>query len=244
MALFVIPPQRNGSSIIASEVLRQFAYGLSGPIIWAMMGDVADYGEWKTRPPRQRHGHLGRGLCAVGRARPGRRHCRLALRSVRFRFRSTVQSAHAQTGILDRQHLRGTGLLRCRGLPVLLSDTREKNRRSPTNSTNAARERRPLPLHKSRRDSQILNVPLRGPAPRRSVPDHQITARTALKKPPKTVLHTIRQCRNGRCPSPWSRPPRSLSQTSPSRRNFRRPLRGRAIGSANRRSGRPECRST
>ncbi len=32
----------------ALEVLRQFAYGLSGPILWAMMGDVADYGEWKT----------------------------------------------------------------------------------------------------------------------------------------------------------------------------------------------------
>lgn len=30
------------------EILRQFAFGCSGPIIWAMMGDVADYGEWKT----------------------------------------------------------------------------------------------------------------------------------------------------------------------------------------------------
>ena len=28
--------------------MRQFSYGLSGPIIWSMMGDVADYGEWKT----------------------------------------------------------------------------------------------------------------------------------------------------------------------------------------------------
>jgi Na+/melibiose symporter-like transporter len=34
--------------IIAVEVLRQFSFGLSGPILWAMMGDVADYGEWKT----------------------------------------------------------------------------------------------------------------------------------------------------------------------------------------------------
>lgn len=31
-----------------SEILRQFCYGTSGPLIWAMMGDVADYGEWKT----------------------------------------------------------------------------------------------------------------------------------------------------------------------------------------------------
>jgi glycoside/pentoside/hexuronide:cation symporter, GPH family len=47
MLLFVIPPDAT-FVIIGTEVLRQFAYGLSGPIIWAMMGDVADYGEWKT----------------------------------------------------------------------------------------------------------------------------------------------------------------------------------------------------
>ncbi|MFY9853247.1 MAG: MFS transporter [Terracidiphilus sp.] len=34
--------------IISLEVLRQFAFGCSGPVLWAMMGDVADYGEWKT----------------------------------------------------------------------------------------------------------------------------------------------------------------------------------------------------
>ncbi|HTV81876.1 MAG TPA: MFS transporter [Acidobacteriaceae bacterium] len=34
--------------IIGSEVLRQFFFGTSGPLLWAMMGDVADYGEWKT----------------------------------------------------------------------------------------------------------------------------------------------------------------------------------------------------
>ena len=47
MALLVIPPHAS-VAIIATEVLRQFSYGLSGPILWAMMGDVADYGEWKT----------------------------------------------------------------------------------------------------------------------------------------------------------------------------------------------------
>jgi GPH family glycoside/pentoside/hexuronide:cation symporter len=47
MALFIIPPSST-IVIIVTEVFRQFAYGLSGPIIWAMMGDVADYGEWKT----------------------------------------------------------------------------------------------------------------------------------------------------------------------------------------------------
>jgi glycoside/pentoside/hexuronide:cation symporter, GPH family len=48
MALYVIPPSAT-YVIISAEVLRQFAFGLSGPILWAMMGDVADYGEWKTR---------------------------------------------------------------------------------------------------------------------------------------------------------------------------------------------------
>jgi glycoside/pentoside/hexuronide:cation symporter, GPH family len=48
MALYVIPP-RAAYFTIGTEVLRQFSYGLSGPILWAMMGDVADYGEWKMR---------------------------------------------------------------------------------------------------------------------------------------------------------------------------------------------------
>lgn len=46
-ALLMIPPHAT-ALIVATEVLRQFAYGLSGPIIWSMMGDVADFGEWKT----------------------------------------------------------------------------------------------------------------------------------------------------------------------------------------------------
>ena len=48
MALYVISPHAT-YVIIATEVLRQFSFGLSGPILWAMMGDVADYGEWKTK---------------------------------------------------------------------------------------------------------------------------------------------------------------------------------------------------
>ena len=47
VALLLIPANAT-ALIIGSEVLRQFCYGCSGPLIWAMMGDVADYGEWKT----------------------------------------------------------------------------------------------------------------------------------------------------------------------------------------------------
>jgi glycoside/pentoside/hexuronide:cation symporter, GPH family len=45
--LFVLPAQAI-VPIFASEILRQFAFGCSCPVLWAMMGDVADYGEWKT----------------------------------------------------------------------------------------------------------------------------------------------------------------------------------------------------
>jgi sugar (glycoside-pentoside-hexuronide) transporter len=46
IVLFFIPPTAI-VPIIALEVLRQFAFGCSGPVLWSMMGDVADFGEWK-----------------------------------------------------------------------------------------------------------------------------------------------------------------------------------------------------
>jgi len=47
IALFFLPPAAI-VPIIALEVVRQFVFGCSGPVLWSMMGDVADYGEWKT----------------------------------------------------------------------------------------------------------------------------------------------------------------------------------------------------
>jgi sugar (glycoside-pentoside-hexuronide) transporter len=47
IALFFVPATAT-APIFAMEVLRQFAFGCSGPVLWAMMGDVADFGEWKT----------------------------------------------------------------------------------------------------------------------------------------------------------------------------------------------------
>lgn len=40
-------PAGNTPLVVGIEVLRQFSFGISGPILWSMMGDVADYGEWK-----------------------------------------------------------------------------------------------------------------------------------------------------------------------------------------------------
>jgi sugar (glycoside-pentoside-hexuronide) transporter len=99
VALFVIPPHAT-VTIIAAEVLRQFSFGLSGPIIWAMMGDVADYGEWRTG--RRASGTvtaavvfaLWAGL-AVGGAIAG-----WLFSLYGFVSEAQVQTAHAQSGIL------------------------------------------------------------------------------------------------------------------------------------------------
>jgi sugar (glycoside-pentoside-hexuronide) transporter len=98
-ALFIIPPHAT-ITIIAAEVLRQFSFGLSGPLIWSMMGDVADYGEWKTG--RRASGTvtaavvfaLWAGL-ALGGAVAG-----WILDLYGFVSKADVQSAHAQSGIL------------------------------------------------------------------------------------------------------------------------------------------------
>lgn len=34
--------------IVGTEMLRQFAYGFTIPLLWAMMADVADFSEWQT----------------------------------------------------------------------------------------------------------------------------------------------------------------------------------------------------
>jgi sugar (glycoside-pentoside-hexuronide) transporter len=99
MALLVIPPSST-VPIMGVEVLRQFSYGLSGPILWAMMGDVADYGEWKTG--RRATGTvtaavvfaLWAGL-ALGGALAG-----WLLSFYGFISKATVQTAQAQHGIL------------------------------------------------------------------------------------------------------------------------------------------------
>jgi len=97
--LLVLPPSAT-VVIIGTEVLRQFSFGLSGPILWAMMGDVADYGEWKTG--RRASGTvtaavvfaLWAGL-ALGGAIAG-----WVLSAYGFVSQAAEQSAHARSGIL------------------------------------------------------------------------------------------------------------------------------------------------
>jgi sugar (glycoside-pentoside-hexuronide) transporter len=45
-AAFAALPPDALALITATEMLRQFAYGFTIPLLWAMMADVADYSEW------------------------------------------------------------------------------------------------------------------------------------------------------------------------------------------------------
>ena len=99
MALYVIPPHAT-YIIIATEVLRQYSFGLSGPILWAMMGDVADYGEWKTK--RRATGTVTAGVVfalwaglALGGAVAG-----WLLSAYGLISEAAIQTAHTQSGIL------------------------------------------------------------------------------------------------------------------------------------------------
>jgi GPH family glycoside/pentoside/hexuronide:cation symporter len=47
-ALFVLLPPTAIQLIFATEMLRQFAYGFTIPLLWSMMADVADFSEWKN----------------------------------------------------------------------------------------------------------------------------------------------------------------------------------------------------
>jgi len=47
-AVFAILPATAVTAMFACEILRQFAYGFTIPLLWAMMADVADFSEWKT----------------------------------------------------------------------------------------------------------------------------------------------------------------------------------------------------
>jgi Na+/melibiose symporter-like transporter len=46
-AFFFLPPEAV-TAMFVCEILRQFAYGFTIPLLWAMMADVADFSEWKT----------------------------------------------------------------------------------------------------------------------------------------------------------------------------------------------------
>jgi GPH family glycoside/pentoside/hexuronide:cation symporter len=48
-ALFAVVPASEIRLMFTIEICRQFVYGLTIPLLWAAMGDVADYSEWKNQ---------------------------------------------------------------------------------------------------------------------------------------------------------------------------------------------------
>jgi GPH family glycoside/pentoside/hexuronide:cation symporter len=47
MAAFVLLPSSAVDAMIGLQMLLQFVYGLTIPLLWSMMADVADFSEWK-----------------------------------------------------------------------------------------------------------------------------------------------------------------------------------------------------
>jgi len=47
LAFYVYPPNRIGL-VFLSQILHGFFYGITIPLLWAMIADVADYSEWKN----------------------------------------------------------------------------------------------------------------------------------------------------------------------------------------------------
>jgi sugar (glycoside-pentoside-hexuronide) transporter len=47
-AVFMFLPPGAIGLMFAAEIARQFVYGLTIPLLWAMMADVADFSEWKN----------------------------------------------------------------------------------------------------------------------------------------------------------------------------------------------------
>ena len=59
LAFLPLPPGAVGW-MFAAEILRQFVYGFTVPLLWAMMADVADYSEWQK--PRRATGIVFSGI--------------------------------------------------------------------------------------------------------------------------------------------------------------------------------------
>jgi glycoside/pentoside/hexuronide:cation symporter, GPH family len=127
-ALYIIPPHAT-ITIIAGEALRQFSFGLSGPLIWSMMGDVADYGEWKTG--RRASGTVTSAVVFAlwaGLALGGWIAGRL-FSAYGFISAATVQTPQAQSGILLTASLwAGLAFIASAVSMFFYTISREKNR--------------------------------------------------------------------------------------------------------------------
>ena len=101
------------SSIIASEVLRQFCVRIVRPDYLGDDGRRGRLRRMENGPPRHGHRNRGGGLRAVGGPGAGRRHCRLAFLVLWLCRRTPCRRPMLWTGILlTASALFGAGLLR------------------------------------------------------------------------------------------------------------------------------------
>ena len=109
-------------SIISLEVVRQFIFGCSGPVLWSMMADVADYGEWKTGRRATGAAISGVVFALVGWRCPRRRHRRLAALVLRLRLRRHGPDRARATGHpAYAERFRGPCVSGRRRVPLVLS---------------------------------------------------------------------------------------------------------------------------
>jgi len=97
-ALFIIIPSDGIMMTFILSLLFNFAWGVTMPLPWAMMADVADYGEWKTK--RRATGIVFAGVVIglkVGLAIGG--YIALQLLDIYGYVANVAQSAKAITGI-------------------------------------------------------------------------------------------------------------------------------------------------
>jgi Na+/melibiose symporter-like transporter len=97
-ALFIMLPADAVGATFVLNLLKSLAYGPTIPLLWAMMGDVADYAEWKTN--RRATGVVFAGIVFALKAGLGLGGaiCGWFLAAYDY-IPNVIQSEHAQLGI-------------------------------------------------------------------------------------------------------------------------------------------------
>ncbi len=98
-ALFILLPAQSVGLAFLLNILKSLSYGPTIPLLWAMMADVADYSEWKTK--RRATGLVFAGIVFGLKAGLGLGGaiCGWILSAYDYDVNNAVQTAHAILGI-------------------------------------------------------------------------------------------------------------------------------------------------
>lgn len=120
LAVLVLPPHAT-NAIVISEVLRQFFFGTSGPLL-GHDGRRRRLRRMEDRPPRHRNCNSRGRICPLARTRPRRRYRRLAFLLLWIRRERRANAARPRWHPPHRRSLLRAVLLSHRRVPLLLSD--------------------------------------------------------------------------------------------------------------------------